>query len=1770
MDTVSGQYKFFKAKTDDGSYRKYTLDTQNNFWLVSDKSGMSYTFGISTSTRQDSPDGTKVFKWMLERMQDSNGNFVKYEYHKNLGIIFPSKILYTGHGQDFWTSQITINGDPNPRPETSFKTGFQVTSNFRVKEIIVQAHDTSRSYILNYATGDNGARNILASIEETTLGYPPSTQIILPPTTFESNTTDPYWRRQQWDFPETFVSCWFCDDNGSRLVDVNGDGLADIIRYSQTNIASKNTYINNGNGGFDANSNWLSPVPFSFNGRDSGARLIDVNGDGLVDITYTREGITPKTYLNTGNGWQQTSEWGVPDMVFDGGVSKLWKFGDLNGDGLVDIFRQIHIGFPGTSTEVVINNGVNGWYGTNQFPLPPVLFNGPNGIQDNGVRAIDVNGDSLVDIVHARDGVPAKTYINAGNGAWIDDPAWVSPLSFVTNAYYEYPIQLLDMNGDGLVDILCSAETWNAAYINNGNGWTLDQSWVGVGPFTSSGADNGSRAGDINGDGLDDIARSTATVKEVYFNQNTGRRGDTLSKVNLSTGGDISVTYKPSTHYVENLQNLNSSLPFVLDTVSSININNGLGTVASTSYEYKGGDYYFLNGHDRKFSGFNIIETRDAAGTVTKNFYHQGNGIATSSGEIDDHVSKIGRVYKTEVRDQNNNLYVKEINKWSTVDRGNSAAFVNLSQKLSFAYDGDSDHREKAESFIYDTDKGNISQKTEWGEVTGGDTGSFVDIGNDKFVTDFAYATSSTSDYISVPSNMIVSNQTGSKVKEIRYYYDNLALGAVDKGNITKQEQWKGESDYISTQKTYDARGLILTETDPRGKTTTYTYDTFGLYPATSTNPLGHVKTFEFNYLNGKPERVTDSNEYVFETVFDQIGRPTEEKRSSDENPSVSIIKTAYQYTDTGMPRLVRKIDYLTSTSSVDTYTYVDGLGRIIQTRTEIVEPNTFAASYIVYNSLSKIQKESLPYYSVGSAYTTPIGVPTLYTTYTYDPLLRIKTIANAMGTTVNNYDDWKLTTTDAAGKIKTLFKDAHENLVRVDEHNGSEIYTTQYEWDGNKNLTKITDAAGNVRNFTYDKLGRLLSSEDLHVPGDIAFGVWDYAHDDAGNVTSVIEPRGNNILYSYDDINRRITEDNKNDQGVEVVYGYDVCVGGVGKLCYATTSTAVVKNEWYPSGNLKKETKNIFGMNYVTQYSYDFQDNPLTIIHPDNSTIHYVYDGTGLLDTVSWSGSGVSNQNLININSYSPVRQVTNTIYANGVQTTNSYAHTKQYRLVDRQTQKGGVMIQDLSYTYDPVGNIIKIIDDSDTNAAKTINYTYDDLHRLSSASTTGAVHGNYTETYTYSNIGNITNKSDMGSYLYAGSHGTKNFANPHAVTMVGSTTLSYDSAGNLLSDGIRTNTWDYANRLIKVVVGTTTTTYTYDAEGNRLTSKTGALATTTVVNRTFEVTGATSTKRVYVGNDLAVTIEGAGTSTPRFVHLDHLSGSNVITNMNGSIEELTDYYPYGKINLDQTISSFKEKKKFAGTEYDNETDLNYMKSRYQNPATGQFLSQDPALLNIGNSQGFKESYGIETEKYLSDPQLLNSYSYARNNPLNLTDKSGEIIDTLLDIGFIGYDIYNLGKTYSSGESTTKHWTSLGLDIGGALIPGVTGLGHLDDISRGIRAIDQSVDSTKVAKGLKLGESFGKFGTVVETTPGELKSFTNIFTKDPYHGLNQAITREISPHLINDTVKNPLVKLKQGNNSVYLTKQAAVVLDKSGGLITTYKQNEFKSHVSNILKKIK
>ncbi len=1625
----------YAPKVENGDFLKYNYDGTS--WIVTDKKGTVYKFGTSTPARQDDTTGTKIYKWMLEEARDTNNNFIKYEYYKDTGQIYPETIKYTGNDTTNGVFSVSLIRSGRNDNITQNSTLFSITTNYKISEIQTITNGTwNKKYILGYSNGDNGYKSLITSITES--GQDENANVVtLPPVqfTYQVATTpgSDFVSDFAWSNPVS-PTISTNPSYGAVVADVNSDGLPDIMesyRSSGTLIWYKGTYLNNGNGTWTQNPNLEPPTIFGDNNpvTEQGIRAVDLNADGFVDLVQS-SGSLSKVYINTGTSWVLNNNW-IPKCAF---ASPIYgdigcRLDDINGDDLPDFFiaRGDNTGNPPINTEVYLNNG-NGW---SENPEPGWSI--PADLRF-GTVPVDYNGDGLLDFLQGYKNTLSnptveikKAYKNNGDKTWSLDGAYTSPVIFATQTNlaslpFTTGALVADVNGDGLVDILHGTETTDGGHLNKGTGWSFTPNWdFGHGSIPIE-APLRARLGDFDGDGMIDYYESGSG--SATFSKNQNIKADLIKTIKNQYGGISTITYKGSTQYKNGNSLANPNLPFNIITVSSISSNPSLGgTSVVKNYTYEQGDYYYNTILDRKYAGFGKIIDLDSSGAKTASYFHQGNETNSSLGEYDDHPSKIGKIYRTEIRDSSGNLYESVINKWEKQNLGPGRDFAKLARTMVMSFDGNSDNRSKAEEYSYDS-YGNLTQKISWGEVIGATDGTFTDLGNDKFTENISYVSNTGNYVVGLPSQDIVLDQNSDKVRETKMYYDGLAFGSVGTGNETKLEKWKSGSSYVNTQKSYNITyGILTSSTDERGKVTTYSYDSYNLYPISVTNPALQIVRYLYDYSLGKPKQLIDQNSFTYQTIFDGLDRVLQEKVPDLSSPDTLVVKTAYTYADTSLAVGVLKTDYLDSTNSVNTYQYFDGLNRLIQERKEAEQSNSYNTRDIVYNNFGLIQKESLPYASNGYARTNPTTDNALYTSYSYDAQKRISNVANAVGNTSTNYDDWKTSITDPNGKIKHFLSDGYDNLVKVEEINAGNTYNTYYEWDGNKFLTKITDALANVRNFTYDGLGRRLTAEDLHAMGDSTYGTWAYTYDDAGNLTRSISPETKIINYSYDDINRLQTEDYVGGSGMEISYVYDNCTNGIGKLCSSTVLGGGDNVYTYDSvGNIASDQATINENIYLTSYSYDRQNNLSLITYPDNAQVKYIYNAAGLLEKVERKENSGTFVDVISNFDYNPTEQVAVQADANGITTTNTYDSGKLYRLTNKKTLNStpispwkdpnpaitpidpyvtnfgninitpktnlSIALQDLSYIYDNVGNIIKIIDSSNTTTAKTADYVYDDLYRLVSATITGVPSPQtpYIQTFTYDAIGNITS-GPLGTYLYQGNTGV-NYANPHATTSIGGVEQTYDKDGNLISAGDITYSWNYKGKLAE-----TLSVYNYyNAKGDRVQTNAFSSINTYYPNKFYSTSCPNCsdrqppdqerqiklTKQIYIGDTLVATTETlSAVVTPYYDHTDQLGSITIVSDANKNIAQTLDYYPYGKKRVVAPPGDYDSQRQYIGQIYDLDTGLNYLNARYYDGNKGQFISQDPMFWNFDNS-------------WLLDPQNMNAYSYARGNPMNRSDPGG------------------------------------------------------------------------------------------------------------------------------------------------------------------------------------
>jgi RHS repeat-associated protein len=155
------------------------------------------------------------------------------------------------------------------------------------------------------------------------------------------------------------------------------------------------------------------------------------------------------------------------------------------------------------------------------------------------------------------------------------------------------------------------------------------------------------------------------------------------------------------------------------------------------------------------------------------------------------------------------------------------------------------------------------------------------------------------------------------------------------------------------------------------------------------------------------------------------------------------------------------------------------------------------------------------------------------------------------------------------------------------------------------------------------------------------------------------------------------------------------------------------------------------------------------------------------------------------------------------------------------------------------------------------------------------------------------------------------------------------------------------------------------YDGDGLRTTKTAGATTASFAYDRSRElplILSDGSNNYVYgPGGTPIEQISAVGAAT--YLHVDQLGSVRLLTNASGAAAGKASYSPYGKVTHTGTTTPFG----FAGQYTDAETGLVWMRARYYDPSSGQFLGRDPL-----------------------SPTTRSAYGYVEGDPINGLDPTG------------------------------------------------------------------------------------------------------------------------------------------------------------------------------------
>lgn len=649
-----------------------------------------------------------------------------------------------------------------------------------------------------------------------------------------------------------------------------------------------------------------------------------------------------------------------------------------------------------------------------------------------------------------------------------------------------------------------------------------------------------------------------------------------------------------------------------------------------------------------------------------------------------------------------------------------------------------------------------------------------------------------------------------------------------------------------------------------------------------------------------------------------------------------------------------------------------------------------------------------------------------------------------------------------------TVYSDIFGRMVRVDELTQSgTVATTTYEFDGNDNAKKIVDADGVETIMEHDWLSRRKKVQR----GE---RVWTFAYDLNGNL--IFETAPNPIGetadapgdYStstiYDELDRPdlrllakrgLSEDQLDDfDAHKIDFTYDNCTNGIGRLCSETSGNNLAKTYVYdPAGRIVEEAQLVSLPLSVVNLGADFNGfAPLVRTTyaeynlagaltdtwlpdgPDKASsthVSYTYDdATGARDTTTYhDASGNPQGDVTTSFQWSKSQRITQQVTGC---LTRSWAYDHKGRVIDTSVTATDCGVQ--SAPVELLREHMTYFDSSEVETQtvfragipqRTFTYGYDKQHQLVSAN--DGVGGDYSVGFDYSPAGLLSEVREPPTgalagrdpFVYTYGDGQIGNGDRHApVSLSGilrNADYSYDHAGNVTKrtetldpQGASTATdWDFtydgSDQQREVLLDNGTggrELYYYDGAGMRYMAVTFASAQDTVPSRIrvwnggaeiwyapngqIGSTGAMNVQSEYAHVDfgrIKTTDRDDPQGPTRTVEasfhngLGHLMGAVDLDS--GEVNASYIYGPYGEIVDSVGGEQDEHLRRFNGKEADRLSKLSYYGYRYYDELSLSWTQADPLFLRVPDLAG-------------ATPRAATLYAFTMNNPVRYMDPNG------------------------------------------------------------------------------------------------------------------------------------------------------------------------------------
>ena len=547
------------------------------------------------------------------------------------------------------------------------------------------------------------------------------------------------------------------------------------------------------------------------------------------------------------------------------------------------------------------------------------------------------------------------------------------------------------------------------------------------------------------------------------------------------------------------------------------------------------------------------------------------------------------------------------------------------------------------------------------------------------------------------------------------------------------------------------------------------------------------------------------------------------------------------------------------------------------------------------------------------------------------------ETNLNGVVTTYAYGDQW--------GNLTQVVQDPH--VTSGDSHLAR---TTSMGYDSSGRVLQSTDPKGLISTFSYSSLGQptsVSSPATVNTPAETI----SYAYGANGRTQTVSDNRGTTTM-AYETGNDRVSSVTDPVTGtISYTYGpvgeratMTLPGGGVWNYSYDTTFNMLGKDD--PNSVSRMLNRITDDQGRAVDYWLDESGRPYL------ARTNQVFDAS--LNLVTYMQTAYTYDNTASNN---PSARLT------------SLANTWNFKNAQNVWQQSN-LVQNV-YTFDNAGQRLTNQITSG-GISRTEQYVYDELNRLKTV--------NYgdgqTQAYAFDAMSNRSSKQDSVA-------GNENYSYNAANMLLtrGAGNYTNDADGNTLTGGGRTNTWDSQNRLLQCVNGANTSSFVYDAGGQRRQSTVNGTTTDFVLDNSMFIRERNHT----TGANVATYLVGARgpeyrrdevSGQVRWYLYDGLGSVLGEVDPNGSVTSSRKYDIYGLVR-GGTNPGGTSSHKFVGQlghPSEDNTGLIYMRARYSDPILGRFASEDPAR------------HG------------RNWFTYCDNTPVNAVDATG--LFSYADIG--------------------------------------------------------------------------------------------------------------------------------------------------------------------------